>query len=50
MKAAEAGKHILCEKPVALNTEQLTTMLAACDAAKVQFMDGVMCGNYEFCI
>ena len=42
VKAAEAGKHVLCEKPVALTADDLSTMLAACDAANVQFMDGVM--------
>eukprot|EP01045_Picozoa_sp_COSAG04_P007218 COSAG04_NODE_372_length_15668_cov_11.135975_15_plen_238_part_00 len=41
-KAAQAGKHILCEKPVALSAGDLATMLAACEEHKVQFMDGVM--------
>ncbi|TWU24133.1 1,5-anhydro-D-fructose reductase [Novipirellula galeiformis] len=40
--AAEAGKHVLCEKPVGVNTKQVREMLDACRAANVQFMDGVM--------
>lgn len=42
LKAAEAGKHVLVEKPVAINAKDATEMIAACDAAGVQFMDGVM--------
>mgnify|MGYP001070526416 CR=1 FL=1 len=42
VKAAAAGKAVLCEKPVACNAGELRRMLAACDAAGVQWMDGVM--------
>jgi predicted dehydrogenase len=42
LAAAKAGKHILCEKPVAVNEQELQEILEACDRAGVQFMDGVM--------
>ncbi len=42
IKAAEAGKHVLCEKPVATSASEVREMLAACEQHKVQFMDGVM--------
>lgn len=42
IRAAEAGKHVLCEKPCAVHTADLDEMLAACHAHGVQFMDGVM--------
>ncbi len=42
IRAAEAGKHVLCEKPVAPSAADLREMLAACDQNRVQFMDGVM--------
>lgn len=48
IRAAEAGKHVLCEKPCAINAADLAEMLAACKQANVQFMDGVMymhCGR-----
>lgn len=42
IKAAEAGKHVLCEKPPALNAKDVSEMLDACRANGVQFMDGTM--------
>ena len=42
MKVAEAGKHLLCEKPCGTNLDQVEKIIAACDRAGVQFMDGVM--------
>ncbi|TWU34981.1 Gfo/Idh/MocA family protein [Novipirellula artificiosorum] len=40
--AAEAGKHVLCEKPVAIHAQDAAEMMDACRASNVQFMDGVM--------
>lgn len=42
VKAANAGKHILCEKPCGPDANELRAMLDACGKNKVQFMDGVM--------
>jgi predicted dehydrogenase len=42
LRAAAAGKHVLCEKPCAANSAELEEMLAACRKYSVQFMDGVM--------
>jgi predicted dehydrogenase len=42
IQAAAAGKHILCEKPCGKDIGELEEMLAACQQANVQFMDGVM--------
>ena len=41
-KAAEAGKHVLCEKPLAHNLESARTMAAACEKHGVQLVDGIM--------
>lgn len=42
IKAAQAGKHVLCEKPCAVNHADLTEMTDACASNGVQFMDGIM--------
>ncbi len=50
IKAAEAGKHVLCEKPCGINVAEVEEILAACQKAGVQFMDGVMfmhCGRLK---
>ena len=39
-KAASAGKHILCEKPVALSLKEADEMIEAVKANKVKFMVG----------
>ena len=41
LRAAAAGKHVVCEKPCATSTAELEEMLAACKKNAVQFMDGV---------
>jgi predicted dehydrogenase len=42
VRAAEAGKHVVCEKPCASSLADLRVMLDACRRNRVQFMDGVM--------
>ena len=42
LRAAEAGKHILCEKPCGVTAADVRAMLEACRKKQVQFMDGVM--------
>ncbi|XP_057775135.1 uncharacterized oxidoreductase At4g09670-like [Salvia miltiorrhiza] len=40
--AAQKKKHLLLEKPVALNATEFDQILAACESSGVQFMDGTM--------
>jgi predicted dehydrogenase len=40
LKVAQAGKHILCEKPLALTAEQGREMVDACSAAGVHLLVG----------
>lgn len=40
--AAEAGKHILCEKPLALNAQEAEEMVAAADKAGVLLAEAFM--------
>lgn len=42
IKAARLKKHVLCEKPCALNGKDLNEMIKVCRENNVQFMDGVM--------
>lgn len=42
IRAAQAGKHVLCEKPCATSTADLEEMIGACQSNNVQFMDGIM--------
>jgi len=42
VRAARAGKHVVCEKPCAPTAADLQEMIAACAQHGVQFMDGVM--------
>lgn len=42
LRAAAAGKHVICEKPCGLNAGDVEEMISACKKNRVQFMDGVM--------
>ncbi|MDG1889774.1 MAG: Gfo/Idh/MocA family oxidoreductase [Verrucomicrobiota bacterium] len=42
LKAARAGKHVMCEKPCGISTADLEEMIRVCEENQVQFMDGVM--------
>lgn len=42
IRAAEKGKHVLCEKPIAATYAQAVEMADACRHHGVQLMDGVM--------
>lgn len=42
IRAAEHGKHVLCEKPIALNAEEAKEMAAACEQAGVQLAEAFM--------
>jgi len=42
LKAAAKGKHILCEKPAALNAEEAEEMIRVCQKSNVKFMEAFM--------
>ena len=42
LAAAAAGKHILCEKPLAMSSADARTMIDACGAAGVKLMEAFM--------
>jgi D-xylose 1-dehydrogenase (NADP+, D-xylono-1,5-lactone-forming) len=42
VKAAEAGKHVLCEKPMAPTVAECQHMVEACRRARVRFMEAFM--------
>ncbi|HKV48153.1 MAG TPA: Gfo/Idh/MocA family oxidoreductase [Candidatus Acidoferrales bacterium] len=49
--AADAGIHVLCEKPMAFNEDDCEAMISACDTAQVKLMIAYRlhfeCGNLE---
>ncbi len=42
LAAAAAGKHVLCEKPLALTSAEARTMIEGCSAAGVKLMEAFM--------
>ena len=46
LAAAGAGKHVLCEKPMARNSREARDMIAACERASVKLMIAYRC-QYE---
>lgn len=45
IEAAKMGKHVICEKPAALNTAEVLEMKQACEENQVLFMEAFM---YQF--
>ena len=42
IKAAQAGKHVLCEKPISMNVDEALTLLAARDRTGVKIEEAFM--------
>src|SRR6188768_1327739 len=40
IRAAKAGKHVICEKPMSVSVKEAEEMIAACKKAKVKFSIG----------
>ncbi|HEX6222295.1 MAG TPA: Gfo/Idh/MocA family oxidoreductase [Acidimicrobiia bacterium] len=40
--AAEAGKHVLCEKPMAMSSDEASEMIDVCERAGVKLMEAFM--------
>jgi predicted dehydrogenase len=40
IRVAQAGKHVICEKPMAINAQEGQEMVDACNKAKVQLLVG----------
>lgn len=47
VKVANAKKHLLIEKPAALNSSELLEIIMACRSNNVLFMDGVMFMHHD---
>ncbi len=45
IRAMKAGKHVLCEKPMAMNAAEVRAMIEAAEAGGVRLMEGFM---YKF--
>ena len=43
IRAARAGKHVLCEKPMSVSANECRHMIEACDSAGVQLAVGYRC-------
>jgi glucose-fructose oxidoreductase len=43
IRAARAGKHVMCEKPMAVSAAECVSMIAACKAANRKLMIGYRC-------
>ena len=47
LRAAAAGKHVLCEKPLAINVGQAAAMVAACREAGVVLFEAFMWRHHD---
>lgn len=47
VKVAKAGKHLLIEKPAAVDAAELLLIIRACNENKVLYMDGVMFMHHD---